>query len=179
MRTIIEAADLTAAGSAISVPKNVPRQPGIYGLLYRGAPGSPSLHFAEGALIRIGSATRDIRTRLRPLGRILRWDGFSEIRGDLRHGGLPDWLTSLPNRPKPEDFCIALAYGAHPQNAERLTYMIARDLTGSPPPANRCAPAIYQKPELDWLSGRAEGGTSLAKSLLGGDLFDQWLAGRT
>lgn len=123
------------------------------------------------------SATRDITTRLRALARILGWDGHSDIRGDLRFGGLPDWLASLPCRPKPEDFALVLACGEHAQYAERLTYEVARDLTGSPPPANRCLPGIYQKEKLNWLAGREEGGFGLTRLLLG-DHLDDWLAKR-
>lgn len=176
-KDVIEAKSLISTHGRTCAVIPAPKLPGIYALLFRGDPGRPCLEVDGGALVRIGSATRDIGTRLRTLVRILNWDGFSTIRHDLRSGGLPDWMASLPARPKLEDFRIAIACGAHPQNAERLTYEVARDLTGSPPPANRCLPGVYQKEKLNWLAGREEGGFSLAQLLLG-DHLDDWLAKR-
>lgn len=174
----LEVSTLITSDGSTHVPDRVPVASGTYALVFRGDPGSPSLNLHGGAMVRIGSATRDITTRLRPLVRIIGWDGCSYVRGDLRSGGLPDWLASLPRRPKPEDFALVIVYGEHAQYAERLTYDVARGLTGAPPPANRCRPGVYQKEKLNWLAGREEGGFSLTRLLLGDHLVDHWLAMR-
>ncbi len=174
----LEDSTLITSHGSTHVPDRVPVASGTYALVFRGDPGSPSLNLHGGAMVRIGSATRDITTRMRALARIIRWDGYSDIRGDLRSGGLPDWLASLPRRPKPEDFALVIACGEHAQYAERLTYDVAWDLAGSPPPANRCRPGVYQKEKLNWLAGRKEGGFGLTRLLLGDPLVDNWLAMR-